>query len=163
MRYIQASLHKTQHSFPIALVVALFNQDITQELLQGALRRLRANGFTEEDLTVVEVPGAVELPLIAQYLAHQKQYGAIILFGAVIRGETTHYDYVCQQVSYGCQRVALDTETPVIFGVLTTENEEQALARSGGEQGHKGRDAADTAVSMIDLMQHEDCACAACE
>ncbi len=147
----------------IAIIVSRFNPNITERLLTGTLERLRELNLTEVDWQVCWVPGAVELPLAAQQFAKREDCDAVICLGAVIRGETDHYQYVCEQVSYGCQRVALDFDIPVIFGVLTTENEEQALARSGGEQGHKGRDAADAAVSMIDLMQHEDCACTACE
>jgi 6,7-dimethyl-8-ribityllumazine synthase len=94
----------------------------------------------------------VEIPLVAQSLAKTGRFAAIICLGAVIRGETGHYDYVCGQVSDGCQRVALDNDLPIIFGVLTTDNEEQALDRVGGRHGHKGREAADTAVTMISLL-----------
>jgi 6,7-dimethyl-8-ribityllumazine synthase len=95
------------------------------------------------------VPGAVEIPFAVQRLAQLNRYDAIIALGAVIRGETTHYDYVCEQVSQGCQRVMLDFDCPVIFGVLTTENEAQALDRVGGNHGHKGKDALDCALQMI--------------
>ncbi|AHE66994.1 6,7-dimethyl-8-ribityllumazine synthase [Legionella oakridgensis ATCC 33761 = DSM 21215] len=102
---------------------------------------------------MVEVPGAVEIPLVAQQLAKHKQGKVIIALGAVIRGETTHYDYVCQQVSHGCQQVALQQNIPVIFGVLTTENEAQAWDRLGGNHGHKGMDAADAAITMYSVLQ----------
>lgn len=137
---------------PIALVVSRFNENITKALLKGALERFKELKADLPVPPVYHVPGAVELPLIAQQLAKTKQYSAIICLGAVIRGETTHYDYVCEQVSYGCQRVSLDHNIPVIFGVLTTENEEQALARVGGAHGHKGKDAVDAALEMIALM-----------
>ena len=140
-------------SFPIAIIVSQFNHDITQELLAGAMRRLKANGFKDHDITLVDVPGAVEIPLIAKRLAKKAQYAVIIALGAVVRGETTHYDYVCQQVSDGCQRVTLEFETPVIFGVLTTENEEQAWDRLGGKHGHKGVDAVDCALAMHNILQ----------
>ena len=148
----------------IAIIVSRFNQEITQRLLQGAKERLSEVGLSHDQFPVTWVPGAIELPLAAQQFAKREEFGAIICLGAVIRGETDHYDYVCQQVSYGCQRVALDFDIPVIFGVLTTENEEQALARTGGAHGHKGREAADAAMEMIALMQSQDaCACGTCE
>lgn len=139
-------------NFParLAIVVSRFNSEITEKLLEGALQRMRELQLENE--TTVWVPGAVEIPLIAQHLARTNHYHAIIALGAVIRGETSHYDYVCQQVSMGCQKVALDNHIPVIFGVLTTDNEQQARARIGGAHGHKGRDAVDTAYQMISLL-----------
>lgn len=106
-----------------------------------------------ENITVIEVPGAVEIPLVAKQLAKRGTFGAIIALGAVIRGETTHYDYVCQQVSHGCQQVALEFNITVVFGVLTTESEAQAWDRLGGHHGHKGIDAADCAMSMFALLK----------
>jgi 6,7-dimethyl-8-ribityllumazine synthase len=147
----------------IAIVVSRFNREVTERLLQGAIERLQELGLEHDDMPVAWVPGAVELPLAAQQFAKREEYDAVICLGAVIRGETDHYDYVCRQVSDGCQRVALDFDIPVIFGVLTTENEEQALARSGGAHGHKGRDAAEAAVEMIALMRQQGaCACEVC-
>lgn len=136
-----------------AIVTSVFNQEVTDKLLAGALERLKELGVQKNNITSLRVPGAVEIPLTAKLLAKSQKYAAIICLGAVIRGETTHYDYVCEQVSQGCQRVMLDYEIPVIFGVLTTENEEQAFARAGGAHGHKGRDAADCAVAMVELVQ----------
>jgi 6,7-dimethyl-8-ribityllumazine synthase len=138
----------------IAIVVSRFNEEITSKLLEGAVDRLIQKGIKQSAITVKHVPGAVEIPLIAQTLAKSEIYHAIICLGAVIRGETSHYDYVCQQVSYGCQRVMLDHDIPVIFGILTTNNVEQAEARVGGEEGHKGRDASDTALEMIAMMEN---------
>ena len=140
-------------SFPIAIIVSQFNHEITQALVAGAMQRLTTIGFNPQDITLVEVPGAIEIPLIAKRLAKKNKYAVIIAFGAVVRGETTHYDYVCQQVSDGCQRVTLEFETPVIFGVLTTENEEQAWDRLGGKHGHKGVDAVDCALAMHSILQ----------
>ena len=137
---------------PIAIIVSQFNTEITDRLLDGALQRFAELQPNLPIPPVFQVPGAVEIPLIAQQLARTKKYSAIICLGAVIRGDTTHYDYVCEQVSFGCQRVALDYSMPVIFGILTTENEQQALDRVGGVQGHKGREAVDTAFAMIDLL-----------
>lgn len=139
--------------FPIAIVVSLFNRPITQALEDGAVEALYEAGLTQECITVIEVPGAVEIPLVAQALARTKQYQAIIALGAVIRGETSHYDYVCEQVSQGCQAVMLNYELPVIFGILTTEDEAQAWDRLGGEHGHKGRESAASACHMVQVMQ----------
>lgn len=139
------------HEFKIAVVVSEFNSEITEELCDGAQARLLERGVVAENITVIRVPGAVEIPLAAKLLAKLKKYHAIICLGAVIRGETSHYDYVCQQVSQGCQQVMLSFDIPVIFGVLTTENEAQALARVGGIEGHKGREAADAALAMVTL------------
>jgi 6,7-dimethyl-8-ribityllumazine synthase len=147
------SLHNQTASFPIALVVSSFNQDITNELKEGALRRLHELGFSEQEITVIDVPGAVEIPIIAQKIAQKGRCKAIVALGAVIRGDTSHYDYVCQQVSNGCQTVSLTVGVPVIFGVLTTENEAQAWDRLGGSHGHKGIEAIDCAVTMVRLMQ----------
>ncbi len=137
---------------PIAIIVSQFNHEITNRLLEGALQRFSELQIDLPIPPVFQVPGAVEIPLVAQQLARTKKYSAIVCLGAVIRGDTTHYDYVCEQVSFGCQRVALDYSMPVIFGILTTENEQQALDRVGGVQGHKGREAMDTAFAMIDLL-----------
>lgn len=135
----------------IAVITSRFNEEITEKLKSGSLERLAECGIKNDQLTVIDVPGAVEIPLIAKQCARQK-YHAIICLGAVIRGETSHYDYVCEQVSQGCQQVMLEYDIPVIFGVLTTENEEQAFDRVGGAHGHKGRDAVDAALEMITLM-----------
>jgi 6,7-dimethyl-8-ribityllumazine synthase len=138
--------------FNIAIVTSRFNEHVTEKLFAGAHARLLEHGYSEQQVTSMTVPGAVEIPVIAQSLAMSGRYAAIICLGAVIRGETSHYDYVCEQVSQGCQRVALDHGIPIIFGVLTTENDEQALERCGGKHGHKGREAADGAVEMIALL-----------
>lgn len=153
MKHIKAARQASQLSFPVAIVVSRFNLAITDELLQGALQRLASCGFAEQDITVVEVPGAIEIPLVAKRLAQKNHYQAIIALGAVIRGETSHYDYVCQQVSDGCQCVALELETPIIFKVLTTENEAQAWDRLGGNHGHSGVDAVDCAIAMHSILQ----------
>ena len=137
----------------IAIVISDFNTHITEKLLEGTLERLKSKGITEEKMRVIHVPGAIEIPLVAKALASTDEYAAIITLGAVIRGDTTHYDYVCDQVSQGCQKVMLDYMIPVIFGVLTTENDEQAYDRVGGKHGHKGLDAADTALHMIQVME----------
>jgi len=152
MKEIKGTIAKAT-SFPIAIVVSAFNQDITTSLKEGAKERLIELGFAAHDLLFVEVPGAVEIPFVARLLAIKGQVQAIIALGAVIRGDTTHYDYVCEQVSQGCQKIMLEHDIPVIFGVLTTENEEQAWDRIGGAHGHKGRDAVDCAVLMHSIQQ----------
>jgi len=136
----------------IAIVVSTYNAHITDRLLEGALQVLKPV-LPDEQITVVSVPGAVEIPFAAQQLAKTKQYDAIIVYGAVIYGETDHYHYVCEQVSYGCQRVMLDEQVPVIFGVLTTRTLEQAQARSGGAKGNIGAEYAHTALKMIALQR----------
>ncbi|CAM4384172.1 MAG: 6,7-dimethyl-8-ribityllumazine synthase [Legionellaceae bacterium] len=142
-----------EEPFNIAIIISRFNDEVTELLFEGAMERLRELNFPEDQITVIWVPGAVEIPLIAQRLANTDIYEAIICLGAVIRGETSHYDYVCQQVSHGCQQVALDYDIPVIFGILTTENEEQAFARVGGIHGHKGKDAVDAALQMVSVLR----------
>lgn len=150
MEIIRAEdLHKP---FNLAIVVSRFNEDITKALLDGAVERLRELEFSDENITVTWVPGAVELPIVAQRFAKREDIQAVICLGAVIRGETTHYDYVCSQASDGCQRVALEQDKPIIFGVLTTENKAQAIDRIGGAHGHKGRDAADCAYEMVSIL-----------
>jgi 6,7-dimethyl-8-ribityllumazine synthase len=136
----------------IAIIVSEFNANVTDRLLEGAVQRLNQLNIPELSWQITSVPGAVEIPLIARQFAKSGKFNAIICLGAVIRGETDHYDYVCQQVSYGCQKVALKFDVPVIFGILTTENEAQALARSGGDEGNKGKDAVDASIEMITLM-----------
>ncbi|CEG56555.1 6,7-dimethyl-8-ribityllumazine synthase [Legionella fallonii] len=153
MKEIKAVVTESNNTFPIALVVSTFNRSITNALKEGALSRLAELGFNANDITLVEVPGAVEIPFVVQLLAKKGLVHSIIALGAVIRGETSHYDYVCEQVSQGCQRVMLDFNIPVIFGVLTTEDEEQAWDRLGGKHGHKGRDMADCAVMMHSIQQ----------
>lgn len=141
-------------NFPVAIVVSRFNQEITQKLYEGAIERLNELHFSSEHITVVWVPGAVEIPLAVQRLAKSNQFEVIICLGAVIRGETSHYDYVCKQVSDGCQKIALEQDLPVIFGILTTESEEQALDRIGGKHGHKGREAVDAACDLVSVLRH---------
>ncbi len=139
--------------FTIAVIVSRFNEDITDRLLKSALSTLETLGFGSELVTVVHVPGAVEIPLIVDKVASTFSVEAIVTLGAVIRGETSHYDYVCQQVSDGCQQLALKHGIPVIFGVLTTENKEQALARSGGQHSDKGKESVMAACEMVNLLR----------
>lgn len=144
--------------YQVAIVVSRFNEEVTAKLYEGAVERLQELGFDEDQITVIWVPGAVELPFVAQRLASRqpRQHDAIIALGAVIRGETDHYDYVCQQASSGCQQVALEFNIPVIFGVLTTENAAQAFDRVGGAHGHTGREAADAAWEMLSVLEQVD-------
>jgi 6,7-dimethyl-8-ribityllumazine synthase len=138
----------------VAIAAARFNAQIVDELLEGCLRRLRELRVAESRLTVQHVPGAFELPLAAKMLAQTRQYDAIICLGCVIRGETPHFDYVAGECARGIQRVSLDETIPVIFGVLTTNTEQQARDRIGGKHGHAGERAADAAAEMI-LLRRE--------
>lgn len=133
----------------IAIAVARWNQHITFELKDGAVKTLLAAGFAADDVDVYEVPGTVELTFAASQLIETEVYDAVIVFGCVIRGDTPHFDYVCQSVTQGITHLNADIDTPVIFGVLTVNNEQQALDRIGGPAGHKGVEAAQTAMEMI--------------
>ncbi len=137
----------------IGIVVARFNQIVTSRLLEGAREGLLEHGITEEDITVASVPGSFEISLVAKKMAASRRYGAIICLGAVIRGETAHFDYVAGEASKGIASAAMETGVPVIFGVLTTDTLEQALNRAGGKQGNKGYDAALAAIEMANLMR----------
>ena len=137
----------------IAIVAARFNGQIVDELLKGCIERLERLGVGESRVRVHRVPGAFELPVAAKMLARTGKFSAIICLGAVIRGDTDHYHYVCEQVSYGCQKVMLNYNIPVIFGVLTVNTEEEALARIGGSHGHKGKEAAQAAIQMVALAR----------
>jgi 6,7-dimethyl-8-ribityllumazine synthase len=136
-----------------AIVLARFNSFITDRLLAGALDALKRSGATLESIEIVKVPGSWELPLTAKTLAATNRYAAIIALGAVIRGETPHFDQVANQASSGLAAVALETRVPVAFGVLTTNTVEQAIDRAGGKSGNKGYDAAITAIEMADLIR----------
>lgn len=139
--------------FNVAIVTSRFHSDITQKLFNGASERLLELGFKSSQITSVWVPGAVEIPITAQRLARTEKYAAIICLGAVIFGETQHFDYVCQQVSQGCLQVSLTNDIPIIFGVLTTNNIEQAHERSGGKKGNMGSYAADSAYELVSVLQ----------
>jgi 6,7-dimethyl-8-ribityllumazine synthase len=143
---------KIQSKWRVAVVTSRFNAEITSKLTEGALKNLKKLGFKDSQVTSIEVPGAVEIPLAAKWLL-DKKYDGVIALGAVIRGETSHYDYVCSSVERGCTTLQLKTGRPVVFGVLTTENEEQALARVGGAHGHKGEEAAEVLVEMLNLKR----------
>ncbi|MDF2529825.1 MAG: ribH [Gammaproteobacteria bacterium] len=140
-----------KNHYKIAIVVSQFNQEITDALLAGAIDRLNQN--KQIDITVVKVPGAIEIPLTAQWLANQKQADGIIALGAVIFGETDHYHYVCDAVNQACMRVMLDNQIPVGFGVLTVREHSQALARSGGNKGNVGAEAAQAVLNMLSVKE----------
>jgi 6,7-dimethyl-8-ribityllumazine synthase len=135
-----------------ALIAARFNDFITDRLVGGAVDALIRSGANDDDIEIVKVPGAFEIPLIAKKLARKEKYDAIICLGAVIRGATPHFDYVSSEVSKGVAMVGLESEIPVIFGILTTDSIEQAIERAGTKSGNKGWDAAITAIEMADLM-----------
>ena len=137
----------------IGIVAARFNEFITSKLLGGAIDGLKRHEVEENQIDVAWVPGAFEIPLIAQKMAGSGKYDAIICLGAVIRGATTHYDYVCAEVSKGIAQVSLQTGVPVMFGVLTTDNIEQAIERAGSKAGNKGFDCATGAIEMINLIR----------
>jgi 6,7-dimethyl-8-ribityllumazine synthase len=136
-----------------ALVVSRFNEFISSKLLEGALDALRRHGANEDQVTVVKVPGSFEIPLAARKLAEGGKYHAVICLGAVIRGATAHFDYVAAEVSKGIAAVSLETGVPVVFGVLTTDNLEQAIERAGSKSGNKGFDAAVSAMEMANLFK----------
>jgi 6,7-dimethyl-8-ribityllumazine synthase len=133
----------------VAIVKAKWNGHITSQLCNGAVETLKKSGLPDADIDVFEVPGAVELTFAASQLIEASLYDAIIVFGCVIRGDTPHFDYVCSSVTQGITALNADCDTPVIFGLLTVENEQQALERVGGPHGHKGCEAAQTALEMI--------------
>lgn len=134
-----------------AIVVARFNHFITDRLIEGCLDTLKRHEVKDEEIELVRVPGAFEIPLAAKKLAH-KDYDAVICLGAVIRGDTSHYDYVCSEVSKGIANVSLESGKPIIFGVVTTDTIEQAVQRAGTKAGNKGSDAAISAIEMANLM-----------
>ena len=135
------------------IVVARFNEFINAKLLSGALDALKRHGVQEEEIDIAWVPGAFEIPIIAQKMATSNKYEAIICLGTVIRGSTSHYDFVCNEVSKGIAHVSLNSNIPVMFGVLTTENIEQAIERAGTKAGNKGFEVAVGAIEMVDLMR----------
>ncbi len=138
----------------IGIIVGRFNEFIGGKLLSGAVDGLKRHGVEDDDITVAWVPGAFEIPVIAKKMAKSGKYDAVICLGAVIRGATSHYDYVCAEVSKGIASVSLETEIPVLFGVLTTDTIEQAIERAGTKAGNKGFDCAVSAIEMINLMKN---------
>ena len=149
-RIIEGMLTATTEKF--CIVISRFNDFIGSKLLAGAIDELKRHGVKEDNIDVVKVPGAFEIPLAAQKFAKTGRYNAIITLGAVIKGSTPHFDYVSAEVSKGVAHVSLETGIPVIFGVLTTDNIEQAIERAGTKAGNKGADAAKTAIEMANLI-----------
>jgi len=137
----------------LAIVVSRFNRLVTERLLAGAQDAIARHGVDGEKVDVAWVPGSIELPLVARRLAERRRYDAIVCLGAVIRGETPHFDHVANQAAAGTSRVALDTGVPVIFGVITANTLEQALERAGGKAGNKGYDAVVAAIEMANLLE----------
>lgn len=137
----------------VGIVVARFNEFITSKLLSGAIDGLVRHDVNEDDVDVAWVPGAFEIPLVASKMAKSRKYDAIICLGAVIRGSTSHYDYVCNEVSKGIAAVSMENDIPVMFGVITTENIEQAIERSGSKAGNKGYECALGAIEMVNLIR----------
>lgn len=153
MKILEGSL-TADPQLRIGIIASRFNDFIVSKLLEGALDGLRRHNISEDNITVVRVPGAFEIPLAAQKMALSCQYDAVICLGAVIRGSTTHYDYVCAEVSKGIAQVGLSSSVPVIFGVLTTENIEQAIERAGTKSGNKGFESALNAIEMANLLKN---------
>jgi 6,7-dimethyl-8-ribityllumazine synthase len=151
MRTIEGKL--IGEGLKFALVVSRFNSFITERLLEGALDSLRRKGVREEDLTVVRVPGAWEIPLTAKKLTQAKAHDAVVCLGAVIRGSTPHFDYVAAEVSKGIAQVTLESGVPISFGILTTDTLEQAIERAGSKAGNKGYAAAEAAMEMVNLLK----------
>lgn len=142
-----------------AVVAARFNEAVTERLVDGALSAFRRQGVGEDDVEVAWVPGSFEIPLVARRLARSGQFDAVVCLGTVIRGETAHFDYVAGEAARGIQEVALETDVPCIFGVLTTETMEQALDRAGGKHGNKGWDGAMAAMEtagLLDVLPKEE-------
>ena len=138
----------------VGIIASRFNEFITSKLIDGALDSLRRNEVDENNIHIAWVPGAFEIPLIASKMANKAEYDAIICLGAVIRGSTSHYDYVCNEVTKGIASVSLNTGKPVIFGILTTENIEQAIERAGTKSGNKGFECAQSAIEMVNLIDN---------
>ena len=144
---------KLGKSMRVGIIASRFNAVITDALLKGCIDTLRAGGVAEKDIMVVRVPGAFEIPFVARRLAAQGECEVLIALGAVIRGETPHFDYIAGQCARGVAEVSADLDVPILFGVLTTETLPQAAARAGGEAGNKGADAARAAIEMVNVLR----------
>ena len=152
MRVFEGNL--VSEKIKVGIVVARFNEFITSKLLGGAVDALKRENVNDDDIEVAWVPGAFEIPLIADKMAKSGKYDAVICLGAVIRGSTSHYDYVCAEVSKGVAQVSLNSGIPVMFGVLTTDNIEQAIERAGTKAGNKGFECAQGAIEMVNLIRN---------
>ncbi len=151
MRTIEGNL--IAQGLKFGIIAGRFNEFISQKLVSGAIDALKRHGADENDIDITWVPGAFEIPLAAKKMANSRKYSGVICLGAVIRGATPHFDFVSNEVSKGIAHVSLETEVPVIFGVLTTDNIEQAIERAGTKAGNKGYDAAVTAIEMANLLK----------
>ncbi len=150
MKIIEGSLKALNAK--IGIVISRFNENVTRNLLEGAIRALKQHQIADENITVIWVPGAFEIPCIAQTLAKDKKVDAIICLGVVIKGDTDHYEYVCSGVTSGIAQLSLTYQIPITFGILTTNTTEQALDRAGGKSGNKGYDVACTALEMCNII-----------
>ncbi len=150
VRTIEGNLIAKGKKFGI--IASRFNDFITKELVSGCLDMLTRHGANNEDLSITWVPGAFEVPLLAQRLAKSKSYDALICLGTIIRGSTPHFEYIASEVAKGIAKVSLDTGLPVIFGIITADTIEQAIERAGTKEGNKGRDAALSAIEMVNLL-----------
>ena len=142
-----------KNGMKVGIVASRFNAFIVQKLLDGAVDGLVRHGVAEDNISAAWVPGAFEIPVVAQKMAASKKYDAVICVGAVIRGSTSHYDYVCAEVSKGIAQASFATGVPVLFGILTTDNLEQAIDRAGAKSGNKGYDCALSAIEMVNVME----------
>ncbi|MGC9120286.1 MAG: 6,7-dimethyl-8-ribityllumazine synthase [Sulfurihydrogenibium sp.] len=143
----------TAEGIKFAIVVSRFNNLITERLLEGALDCILRHNGSQENIDIVRVPGSFEIPLVAKKLAKSGKYDAVICLGAVIRGDTPHFDYVANEVTKGIAQVSLETEVPISYGILTTDTIEQAIERAGTKMGNKGFDAALTAIEMVNVIK----------
>lgn len=150
-KYIEGKLEASSLKFGV--VVSRFNSFITEQLLQGAVDTLRRHGASEDDITIVRVPGSFEIPLICKELASSGAVDAVIALGAIIRGATNHFDLVCAETAKGVSAAMLSTSVPVLFGVVTTDSIEQAIERAGTKAGNKGADAAISAIEMVQVLR----------
>lgn len=151
MKVIEGNL--VAQELRMGIVAGRFNEFIVSKLVGGAIDALKRHGVASEKIEVAYVPGAFEIPLVAKKMAQSEKYDAVICLGAVIKGSTPHFDYVCAEASKGIASVAMQTEKPVIFGILTTDTIEQAIERAGTKAGNKGYDAAVTAIEMVNLLK----------
>lgn len=156
MKEIEGRIIPDSQNVKIGIVASRFNDFIVGRLIDGALDGLKRHDIKDENITLVKVPGAFEIPVVAKKMAMSRKYDAVICLGSVIRGSTSHYDYVCNEVSKGIAQVSLDSGIPVMFGVLTTENIEQAIERSGSKAGNKGTECALGAIEMINVLKNLD-------
>ena len=156
MKEIEGRIIPDSQNVKIGIVASRFNDFIVGRLIDGALDGLKRHDIKDENITLVKVPGAFEIPVAAKKMAMSRKYDAVICLGSIIRGSTSHYDYVCNEVSKGIAQVSLDSGIPVMFGVLTPENIEQAIERSGSKAGNKGTECALGAIEMINVLKNLD-------